>query len=142
MAKKVVKFLNLQILAGKANPAPPIGPVLSQNKLNIMEFCKAFNDRTKEMPSDAVIPVVISVYADKTFTFVTKKPPVSYWIKKAAGLKSGGKLPGREKAGKITMQQVAEIAREKMEDMNAYNESAAVSMVMGTVRSMGIEIEG
>lgn len=138
--KKIVNYINLQIMAGKATPAPPVGPVLSQNKLNIMEFCKAFNDRTKEMPSDALIPVVITVYVDKTFSFITKKPPVSYFVRKAAGVKSGSKAPGRDVAGKISMAQVREIAQEKLEDMNAYDEAAAVSMVLGTIRSMGIEV--
>lgn len=142
MAKKVSGYIKLQILAGKATPAPPVGPALGQKGLNIMEFCKAFNAQTSGMPSDARIPIVITAYADKTFTFVVKKPPASYFLQKAAALSKGSDAPGRHAAvGKVTYDQLREIAKEKMQDMNAYTEEEAMSMLEGTARSMGIEVK-
>jgi large subunit ribosomal protein L11 len=140
MAKKIVGYIKLQVAAGKANPSPPIGPALGQRGLNIMEFCKAFNAQTQQMEPGMPIPVVISVYADKTFSFVTKTPPNSYFIKKAAGITSGSKTPGREKAGKITMAQIRDIAKIKMPDLNANDIEAAASMLVGSARSMGLEV--
>lgn len=140
MAKKIVGYIKLQVAAGKANPSPPIGPALGQRGLNIMEFCKAFNALTQQMEPGMPIPVVITVFADKTFTFVTKTPPNSYFLKKAAGLKSGSKTPGREKAGKVTMAQIHEIAKIKMPDLNANDLDAAASMLVGSARSMGLEV--
>lgn len=139
--KKIIGFIKLQIMAGKANPAPPVGPALGQRGLNIMEFCKAFNARTAEMPSDAHIPVVITAFADKSFTFITKKPPVPYYVKKMAGIKGGSKTPGRDVTGFLTREQLREIAQEKMEDLNAFTLEAAMSMVAGTARSMGVEVK-
>lgn len=139
--KKVVGEIKLQILAGKANPAPPVGPALGQKGLNIMEFCKAFNARTTELPSDARIPVVITVYADKTFTFELKKPTAPYYLRKAASLAKGSSTPGRGSVGFVTHEQLVEIAKEKMPDLNAYTEAEAISMLMGTARSMGIEVK-
>lgn len=140
MAKKIVGYIKLQVAAGKANPSPPIGPALGQRGLNIMEFCKAFNAKTQSMEPGMPIPVVITVFADKTFTFETKTPPNSYFIKKAANLKSGSKLPGREKAGKVTMSQLREIAAIKMPDLNANDIDGAVRMLVGSARSMGLEV--
>lgn len=140
MAKKIVGYIKLQVAAGKANPSPPIGPALGQRGLNIMEFCKAFNALTQQMEPGMPIPVVITVFADKTFTFVTKTPPNSYFLKKAANLKSGSKTPGREKAGKVTMAQIYEIAKIKMPDLNANDLEAAASMLVGSARSMGLEV--
>lgn len=140
MAKKVVGYIKLQILAGKANPAPPVGPALGARGLNIMEFCKAFNAKTTEMPSDARIPVVITVFADKTFAFETKLPPAPYFLQKAAGLSKGAVTPGRGAVGKVTKAQILEIAEKKMKDMNAHSVEAAASMLEGTARSMGIEV--
>lgn len=140
MAKKIVGYIKLQVAAGKANPSPPIGPALGQRGLNIMEFCKTFNAQTQQMEPGMPIPVVITVFADKTFTFVTKTPPNSYFLKKAAGLKSGSKTPGREKAGKVTMAQILEIAKIKMPDLNANDLDAAASMLVGSARSMGLEV--
>lgn len=140
MAKKIVGYIKLQVAAGKANPSPPIGPALGQRGLNIMEFCKAFNAKTQGMEPGMPIPVVITVFADKTFTFETKTPPNSYFIKKAANIKSGSKLPGREKAGKVTMVQLREIAAIKMPDLNANDIEGAVRMLAGSARSMGLEV--
>lgn len=140
MAKKIIGTIKLQIMAGKATPAPPVGPALGQKGLNIMEFCKAFNAQTASMPSDARIPVVITAFADKTFTFFLTKPPASYYLQKAAAISKGSVAPGRTINGKITRQQLLEIAKEKMQDMNAYTPEAAVSMLEGTARSMGIEV--
>lgn len=140
MAKKIVGYIKLQVAAGKANPSPPIGPALGQRGLNIMEFCKAFNAQTQQMEPGMPIPVVISVYADKTFSFVTKTPPNSYFLKKAAAISSGSKTPGREKAGKVTMDQIRDIAKIKMPDLNANDIEAAASMLVGTARSMGLEV--
>ncbi len=142
MAKKIVGYVKLQVAAGSATPSPPIGPALGQRGLNIMEFCKAFNAATQEMEKGAPIPVVITAYADKSFTFVMKQPPVTYFIKKAANLKSGSKLPGKESAGTITAAQLREIAEKKMTDLNADTVDAALSMIVGSARSMGIQVEG
>ncbi|MBO4519845.1 MAG: 50S ribosomal protein L11 [Alphaproteobacteria bacterium] len=140
MAKKVVGFIKLQIPAGKANPSPPVGPALGQRGLNIMEFCKAFNAATQKMEPGMPIPVIITAYADRTFSFVTKMPPVSYFIIKATGLPKGSKEPGRSKVGKITKAQVKEIAEKKMPDLNCSTVESAMNMVMGQARSMGIEV--
>jgi large subunit ribosomal protein L11 len=142
MAKKITGYVKLQVPAGAANPSPPIGPALGQRGLNIMEFCKAFNAATQEIEKGAPIPVVITAYADKSFTFVMKQPPVTYFIKKAVNLKSGSKLPGKESAGTITQAQLREIAAKKMVDLNADDIDAAVSMIAGSARSMGIQVEG
>jgi len=139
MAKKLVAKISLQIPAGAANPAPPVGPALGQAGINIMEFCKQFNAATQSQ-AGMIIPVVISVFQDRSFTFVTKSPPASILLKKAAGLASGSKTAGREKVGKVTKSQVLEIARAKMKDLNARSEAAAARMVEGTARSMGIEV--
>jgi large subunit ribosomal protein L11 len=140
MAKKVTGFLKLQVPAGAANPAPPIGPALGQRGLNIMEFCKAFNAQTAKMEKNVPIPVVITTYQDRSFTFEMKTPPVSYFLKKAAGLQSGSKTPGREKIGKVTKKQVMEIAEQKMKDLNASDVDAAMKMIEGSARSMGLEV--
>ncbi len=142
MAKKIVGYVKLQVPAGSATPSPPIGPALGQRGLNIMEFCKAFNAATQELEKGSPIPVVITAYADKSFTFEMKQPPVTYFIKKAINLKSGSKLPGKESAGTITTAQLREIAAKKMKDLNADNIDAAVSMIAGSARSMGIQVEG
>ncbi|WP_137152205.1 MULTISPECIES: 50S ribosomal protein L11 [Devosia] len=142
MAKKIVGYVKLQVPAGSATPSPPIGPALGQRGLNIMEFCKAFNAATQEMEKGSPIPVVITAYADKSFTFEMKQPPVTYFIKKAVNLKSGSKLPGKESAGTITVAQLRDIAQKKMKDLNADNIDAAVSMIAGSARSMGIQVEG
>lgn len=141
MAKKVVGQVKLQIPAGQANPAPPVGPALGQQGVNIMAFCKEFNAVTKEQ-AGLVIPVVITVYQDKSFTFITKSPPASILLKKAAGIASGSKSPNKDKVGKVTRKQVMEIVKTKMKDLNAVDEEAAFRVVAGTARSMGIEIAG
>jgi large subunit ribosomal protein L11 len=140
MAKKITGYLKLQVPAGSANPSPPIGPALGQRGLNIMEFCKAFNAQTQQMEKGAPIPVVITVYADRSFTFEMKTPPMSHFLKKAANLTSGSKLPGRDKAGKVSKSQVKEIAEKKMKDLNCDTIESAVRMVEGSARSMGIEV--
>ncbi|MGI9449579.1 MAG: 50S ribosomal protein L11 [Geminicoccaceae bacterium] len=140
MAKKIEGYIKLQVPAGKANPSPPIGPALGQRGLNIMEFCKAFNAQTQGMEPGMPIPVVITAYADRTFTFTTKTPPASYFLKKAAKLGKGGSTPGRETAGSVTMAQVREIAEQKMVDLNANDIDAAAEMVKGSARSMGLEV--
>lgn len=140
MAKKISGYIKLQVPAGKANPSPPIGPALGQRGLNIMEFCKAFNALTQKQEPGMPIPVVITVYSDKTFTFVTKTPPNSYFLKKAANLKSGSSEPGRQKAGKIKKAQIREIAEIKMPDLNAHDIEAACRMLEGSARSMGLEV--
>ena len=140
MAKKVAGFLKLQVPAGAANPSPPIGPALGQRGLNIMAFCKDFNAKTSQMEKGAPIPVVITIYGDKSFTFEMKTPPMSFFIKKAAKLESGSKAPGRDKAGSITKAQVKEIAEKKMADLNCSTVEAAMRMVEGSARSMGIEV--
>lgn len=142
MAKKITGYLKLQVPAGSATPSPPIGPALGQRGLNIMEFCKAFNAKTAEQEKGAPTPVVITIYADKSFTFETKLPPVTYLIKKAVNLKSGSKLPGKESAGTITHKQIREIAEKKMADLNAYDVDQAATMIAGSARSMGIQVEG
>jgi len=143
MAKKIQGYIKLQIPAGKANPSPPVGPALGQRQLNIMEFCKAFNAATQSMEPGSPIPVVITYYADRTFTINLKKPPVSYFIKKAAKVNKGSDKTGKiDPVGKITMAQVKEIAAQKMEDMNAFNIEAACESVKGTALSMGIAVEG
>lgn len=140
MAKKVVKIIKLQIPAGKANPAPPIGPALGSAGINIMAFCKEFNAKTQDKGGQ-VLPVVITVYQDKSFTFILKQPPVSNSIKSKLGIESGSKVPNRDKVGKLTMAQVTEIAEQKQEDMRAASKEAAIRMVMGTCRSMGVDVE-
>ena len=142
MAKKVAGQLKLQVPAGSATPSPPIGPALGQRGINIMEFCKAFNAQSQDMEKGAPIPVVITYYQDKSFTFEMRTPPVSYFIKKAAKLESGSKTPGRDKAGKITKAQVKEIAEQKMKDLICDTFEAAMRMVEGSARSMGIEVAG
>lgn len=139
MAKKLVKKIKLQIPAGKANPAPPIGPALGSAGVNIMGFCKEFNARTQDKAGD-ILPVEIFVYADKSFTFVTKQPPVSRLILKELGIESGSKVPNRDKVGKLNKQQVLTIAKRKYPDMRAGSEEAAMRLVMGTARSMGVDI--
>ena len=141
MAKKIVGYINLQVPAGDAKPSPPVGPALGQRGLNIMEFCKAFNAKTQNMEKGTPIPVVITAYADKTFTFVTKTPPASYYLKKEAGVAKGSSSAGRGGSiGKVTMEQVLKIARMKKEDLNAYDEAAACQMIKGSARSMGLEV--
>lgn len=140
MAKKLVKTIKLQIPAGKANPAPPIGPALGAAQVNIMGFCKEFNAKTQEQSGD-VLPVVISVYADKSFTFITMQPPVAKLILKALGIDKGSGVPNRDKVGKLTLDQVKEIAKQKYPDLRVTSEEAAMRVVMGTARSMGVEIE-
>ncbi|MEO3999191.1 50S ribosomal protein L11 [Mesorhizobium sp. CAU 1732] len=142
MAKKIAGQLKLQVAAGSATPSPPIGPALGQRGINIMEFCKAFNAQTQEMEKGQPIPVVITYYQDKSFTFVMKTPPVSYFLKKAANLKSGSKEPGKAKAGEISRAKVREIAEAKMKDLNANDVDAAMRMVEGSARSMGLEVVG
>jgi large subunit ribosomal protein L11 len=141
MAKKVVANIKLQIPSGRANPSPPVGPALSPHGANIMEFCKAFNARTQGM-EDTIVPVVITVYADRSFSFITKTPPAAVLLRKAAGLEKGSGVPNREKVGKVTLKQVEEIAKTKMEDLNTRDLGAAVNTIKGTARSMGIEVEG
>ena len=141
MAKKVTGFIKLQIPAGKANPAPPVGPALGQKGLNIMEFCKQFNARTQK-EGDSIIPVVITVFSDKSFTFVTKTPPAASLLLKAAKIDKGSKEPNRNKVAKVTKADLEQIAKLKMNDLNAASVEAAMSMVAGTARSMGITVEG
>ncbi|MHC8509379.1 MAG: 50S ribosomal protein L11 [Rhodospirillales bacterium] len=142
MAKKIQGYIKLQVPAGQANPSPPIGPALGQAGLNIMEFCKAFNAQTQNMEPGMPVPVVITAYKDRSFSFITKTPPASYFLKKAAKLKSGSKTPGRDVAGKVTMDQVREIAEAKKEDLNAYDINQAAKMIAGSARSMGLEVVG
>ena len=139
MAQKVTGFIKLQIPAGKATPAPPVGPALGQHGVNIMSFTKDFNERTKN-DAGLIIPVVITVYADRSFTFVTKTPPAAVLIKKACGIESGSGVPNKTKVAKITREQVKQIAEQKMPDLNAANIDSAMSMIAGTARSMGIEV--
>ncbi len=140
MAKKITGYVRLQVPAGQANPSPPIGPALGQAGLNIMEFCKAFNAETRKMEPGVPIPVVITIYGDRSFSFVTKTPPASYFIKKAAGLVKAAAEPGKEAVGTVTMRQVREIAQKKMEDLNTKDVDAACRMIAGSARSMGIEV--
>lgn len=142
MAKKIENYIKLQVPAGEANPSPPVGPALGQHGLNIMEFCKAFNAKTQEMEKGLPIPVVIAVYADKSFTFDMKTPPASILLKKAAGISKGSGTPNSEKVGKVTRAQLEEIAEAKMKDLNANDMDAAVRIIAGSARSMGIEVEG
>ena len=140
MAKKIEGYLKLTIPAGGANPSPPVGPALGQRGVNIMEFCKAFNAATDSLEKNMPVPVVITVFQDKSFTFVTKTAPVSYFLKKASGLGKGGQEPGRLVAGKVTEAQVREIAEQKMGDMNAVDVDGAMAMVRGSARAMGLEV--
>jgi large subunit ribosomal protein L11 len=141
MAKKITGQIKLQIPAGQANPAPPVGPALGQHGVNIMAFCKEFNARTKDQ-TGMIVPVVITVYQDKSFNFITKSPPASMLLKKAAGIASGSKTPNKEKVGKVTRKQVLEIVKIKKDDLNATDEEAAFRIIAGTARSMGIEVQG
>ena len=140
MAKKIVGLIKLQVPAGAANPSPPIGPALGQRGLNIMEFCKTFNAETQNLEKGMPIPVVITAYADRSFTFVTKTPPASYFLKKAAGLDKGSQTPGKGTVGKVTVSQLREIAETKMVDLNAHTLDSAVAMMRGSARSMGLEV--
>jgi large subunit ribosomal protein L11 len=140
MAKKIVGFIKLQVPAGKANPSPPIGPALGQRGLNIMEFCKAFNAQTQALEPGMPIPVVITAFADRTFSFVTKTPPVSYFLKKAAAVQKGSQTPGKGFVGQVTMAQIREIAEKKMQDLNANDVEAASAMLVGSARSMGLQV--
>ena len=140
MAKKIEGYIKLQVPAGSATPSPPIGPALGQRGVNIMEFCKAFNAATQELEKAMPIPTIITVYADRSFTFVTKTPPASFLIKKAANLKSGSKEPGKVSAGTIARSKLAEIAQTKMKDLNANDVEAAAKIIEGSARSMGLEI--
>lgn len=140
MAKKVTGIIKLQIPAGQANPAPPVGPALGQQGVNIMGFCKEFNARTKDQ-AGMIIPVVITVFQDKSFTFITKSPPAAVLLKKAAGIAAGSKIPNKDKVGKVTRDQVNEIVKTKFKDLNARNENAAFNIIAGTARSMGIEVK-
>ena len=139
MAKKVIGQIKLQLPGGQATPAPPVGPALGQHGLNIMDFCKAFNARTQK-EQGIIIPTVITVYADRTYSFITKTPPASFLLKQAAGVQKGSGVPNRDKIGKVTMAQVEEIAKTKLEDLNAASLDGAVQIILGTARSMGIEI--
>jgi large subunit ribosomal protein L11 len=141
MAKKVIGYIKLQVPAGKANPSPPIGPALGQRGLNIMEFCKSFNAATQQLEAGMPIPVVITAYSDRTFTYVTKTPPVTYFLKKAADVKKGSTTPGKGgTVGQVTMEQIREIAAKKMVDLNANDIEAASSMLVGSARSMGLKV--
>ena len=140
MAKKIVGMIKLQVPAGKANPSPPIGPALGQRGLNIMEFCKAFNAQTQNLEPGMPIPVVITAYGDRSFTFVTKTPPNSYFLKKAAGIEKGAQTTGKGIVGRVTMAQIREIAEQKMVDLNANDVDAACRMVIGSARSMGLDV--
>lgn len=142
MAKKVMSYISLQVPAGKANPSPPIGPALGQHGVNIMEFCKAFNAETQQMEAGMPIPVIITVYNDRSFTFVTKTPPAAYLLKKAAGITSGSPTPNTKKVGKVTRAQLEEIAKTKEPDLSANDLDAAVKIIAGSARSMGIDVEG
>ena len=142
MAKKIAGYLKLQVPAGQANPSPPIGPALGQRGINIMEFCKAFNAATDKMDKGMPIPTIITVYADRSFTFVTKTPPASFYLKKAARIPKGGSEPGRETAGSVTRDQLREIAEAKMPDLNAADVEAAMRIIEGSARSMGLTVEG
>ena len=142
MAKKIMSYIKLQVKAGQANPSPPVGPALGQHGVNIMEFCKAFNAKTQSTEAGLPIPVVITVYSDRSFTFITKTPPASILLKKAAGITSGSGTPNTNKVGKVTRAQLEEIANVKMEDLNANDLDAAVKIIAGSARSMGLEVEG
>ncbi|QWF70294.1 50S ribosomal protein L11 [Methylomonas paludis] len=142
MAKKIDSYIKLQVKAGEANPSPPIGPALGQRGVNIMEFCKAFNARTVEVEKGLPLPVVITVYSDKSFTFITKTPPATVLLKKAVGIKSGSSKPNTTKVGTVTRAQLEEIAKTKMEDLNAADLEAAIKIIAGSARSMGLNVEG
>ncbi len=142
MAKKIIKYIKLQVSAGEANPSPPVGPALGQHGLNIMEFCKAFNAQTQEKEKGMPLPVVITVYADKSFTFEIKTPPAAVLLKKAAGITKGSGTPNTNKVGKVTRAQLEEIAEAKMKDLNANDMEAAVQIIAGSARSMGLVVEG
>jgi|TARA_B100000809_G_scaffold162420_1_gene159742 large subunit ribosomal protein L11 len=142
MAKKVEAYIKLQVAAGKANPSPPVGPALGQHGVNIMEFCKAFNAQTQSLEAGAPVPVVISVYSDRSFTFETKTPPASYLLKKAAGIKSGSGRPNTDKVGTVTRAQLEEIVAVKQADLSAADIDAAVRTIAGSARSMGLNVEG
>ena len=140
MAKKVVGYIKLQVKAGQANPSPPVGPALGQRGLNIMEFCKAFNAATQKLEPGLPIPTVITAYSDRTFTFITKTPPATHYLKQITGLKSGAKLTGRETVGEVTRTQLREIAEKKMKDLNANDIDAAAKIIEGSARAMGLEV--
>lgn len=140
MAKKIKTQIKIQIAAGKANPAPPVGPILGQQGLNIMDFCNKFNEKTKSL-GDTIIPVIITVYEDRTFDFITKTPPASILIKKALGIQKGSSIPNKNKVGKLTKKQLEEIALTKMPDLNTNNINAAMKIIAGTAKNMGIDIE-
>jgi large subunit ribosomal protein L11 len=142
MAKKIDAYIKLQVAAGKANPSPPVGPALGQRGVNIMEFCKAFNARTQDMEQGLPIPVVITVYSDRSFTFITKTPPAPVLLLKAAGVKSGSGRPNTDKVGKVTREQLEEIAKMKEPDLTAATMDAAIRTIAGTARSMGLTVEG
>jgi large subunit ribosomal protein L11 len=142
MAKKITAYIKLQVKAQEANPSPPIGPALGQRGVNIMEFCKAFNAKTQDVEKGLPLPVVITVYSDRSFTFITKTPPASILLKKAVGIKSGSPNPNTKKVGTVTREQIEEIAKTKMEDLNAANLEAAVKTIAGSARSMGLNVEG
>ena len=142
MAKKIAAYIKLQVKAQEANPSPPIGPALGQRGVNIMEFCKAFNAKTQDVEKGLPLPVVITVYSDKSFTFITKTPPASVLLKKAVGIKSGSKTPNKVKVGTVTRAQLEEIAKTKMEDLTAADLDAAVRTIAGSARSMGLNVEG
>jgi large subunit ribosomal protein L11 len=142
MAKKIAAYIKLQVPAGDAKPSPPVGPALGQRGVNIMEFCKAFNAKTQDVEKGLPLPVVITVYSDRSFTFITKTPPASILLKKALGLKSGSSNPNTKKVGTVTREQLEEIAKVKMEDLNAANLEAAVKTIAGSARSMGLNVEG
>ncbi len=142
MAKKVQAYIKLQVPAGKANPSPPVGPALGQHGVNIMEFCKAFNAQTQSTEAGLPIPVVITVYNDRSFTFITKTPPAAVLLRKAAGIKKGSGTPNTDKVGKVTRAQLEDIAEQKMVDLNANDLDAAVQIIAGTARSMGLEVKG
>ena len=142
MAKKIAAYIKLQVKAGEANPSPPVGPALGQRGVNIMEFCKAFNAKTADVEKGLPLPVVITVYSDRSFTFITKTPPASILLKKLVGIKSGSSNPNTKKIGTVTVAQLEEIAKIKMEDLNAANLEAAVKTIAGSARSMGLNVEG
>jgi len=140
MAKEILGYIKLQISAGEANPAPPVGPALGQRGLNIMDFCKSFNEKTKKLEKGSPIPVVITIYKDKTFDFITKLPPVSYYLKKAAKIEKGSSTPGRELIGKVSIKDIEKIANQKMADLNSIDLKGAVNVIKGSAVSMGIEV--
>jgi large subunit ribosomal protein L11 len=142
MAKKITAYIKLQVKAGEANPSPPVGPALGQRGVNIMEFCKAFNAKTQDVEKGLPLPVVITVYSDRSFTFITKTPPATILLKKASGIKSGSSTPNTKKVGTVTRAQLEEIAKTKMEDLNAADLESAVRTIAGSARSMGLNVEG